>query len=978
MNLPPDKDSIVDKADLVKEIPEKNPDAVIKTAADGTILYANPASELMLQICGGSAGRLVPDNWKPLIADALASGEARTIENACAERVISLHIAPLPDEGCAILYGKDVTEQKRIEEAQREDEERLSLIMRGANDGIWDLNLDTGKIYFSSRWKEMLGYQEHEIADHFRAWQALIHPEDLGRVLEAWTNCVEGLADSFSVEYRIQTKSEDYSWVLCRGLSLKNNEGVPTRLTGSHTDITERKLATEALQLSEARFAGIFDIANEAIISVDEKQRIILFNQQAEQVFGYTAEEMMGRPLDILIPMESQDAHRKHVAGFRDDLKVSRKMKESRDELSGLRKNGEEFPAHISISKFALNDEYIYTAVVQDITVTKRTEKAIKNIVVGISSSIGDTFFEAITEQLAKTLGADFTIVGELTEGGRAVRTLSVCADGKIKGNFEYDLEHTPCMNVVGKHPCSYASDVAGRFPQDEMLQDMDIEGYIGIPLFDSNDRAVGLIAALFRRPIDSVEYVESIIRIFAERTAAEIERKSMEGKMRYMAHYDALTGLPNRILLLERMGEAFQSAQRAGKTPTLMLINMSRFREVNEAFGHQNGDLLLQEIATRLREALSSEDCTIARLGGDEFAVLFPSQIGEPLTTIARKILDDLWVPFVIEGLTIVLEAHIGISLYSEHCKDESELLHHADVAMQQAKQERGGYKLYDANQHTSSLHRLVLFGELRHAIEHDELTLYYQPKVELKTGRIAGVEALLRWQHPKKGLIPPMDFIPMAEQSGLIGPLTQWVFREALTQCAKWRDAGLGLKVAVNLSPRNLLDVKFPNFLASLLTTNRVAPGDITLEITEDAIMDRPEDSMKILNQLHEIGVELSIDDFGTGNSSLTYLKQLPVEEIKIDRSFITHMDTDENDAVIAYAAISLAHNLNDRKVVAEGVETREAWDLLHILGCDVAQGYFLSRPLPPDELVDWLRQSSWTLDKVTYASFPEKAAG
>ena len=740
----------------------------------------------------------------------------------------------------------------------------------------------------------------------------------------------------------------------------------------------ERKLAVDALQRSEKRFAGIIDMANEAIISVDENQRIILFNQQAEQIFGYTADEIIGRPLETLIPKRVQTIHRRHVTGFSGGDVDFRKMENSRDELSGLRKNGEEFPARVSISKFELGNEKILTAVVKDVTVLKRTEQVIKNIVVGISSSIGDTFFEAITTQLAKTLGADFTIVGELTAGGESVRTLAVHALGKVADDFEYDLEHTPCTNVIGKQACVYACGVAEQFPQDEMLKDMGIEGYIGIPLFNSSGQALGLIAALFRTPIDNAEYIESIMQIFAEHTAAEIERKSMEGEMRYMAHYDALTGLPNRVLLLERMRESFQSAQRAGKIPTLMLINMSRFREINEVFGHQNGDLVLQEIASRLREVLLPEDCTIARLGGDEFAALFPSHTGEPPTTMAQKILDVLWEPFLIEGLTIALEANLGISVYSDHCKDESELLHQGDVAMQQAKQERSGYKLYAEDKNTSSLYRLVLFGELRHAIEHDELILYYQPKVEIKTGRIAGVEALVRWRHPEKGLIPPINFIPIAEQSGLIGPLSQWVLREALKQCTDWRDAGLRLKVAVNLSPRNLLDVNFPKHLAALLKINRVAPGDITLEITEDAIMDQPESAVKILNQLHEIGVGLSIDDFGTGNSSLAYLKQLPVDEVKLDKSFITHMDTDENDAVIVYAAINLAHNLNNRRVIAEGVETQEVWDLLQILGCDVVQGYFLSRPLPADELVRWLRQSPWTLDEAAHVSVPHKAAG
>jgi len=503
------------------------------------------------------------------------------------------------------------------------------------------------------------------------------------------------------------------------------------------------------------------------------------------------------------------------------------------------------------------------------------------------------------------------------------------------------------------------------NFPRARLVPGLALRAAFAFPVLVGTE-VIAVLEFFSEQPEDPNQKLLDNMMQIGIQLGRVVERSRAADHFQYTAHYDVLTGLPNRTLLQERIRESFQSAQHAGKIPTLMLINMSRFREINEVFGHQNGDLVLQDIATRLREVLLPEDRTIARLGSDEFAVLFLSHIGEPPTVIAQKILDVLWKPFLVEELTITIEASMGISLYSEHCKDESELLHNADVAMQQAKRERSGYSLYAEDESTSSLDRLILFGELRHAIEHDELMLYYQPKVEIKTGRVTGVEALLRWQHPEKGLILPIDFIPIAEQSGLIGPLSQWVLRRALMQCAEWREAGFGLKVSVNLSPRNLLDASLPGYLSELLKINRVEPCDIVLEITEDAIMDRPERSMEILGQLHDIGVELSIDDFGTGHSSLTYLKKLPVDEVKIDKSFVMHMDSDENDAVIVRAAIDLGHHLNNRRVVAEGVETQEVWDLLKILGCDVAQGYLLSRPLPPEELVSWIQDSSLTLDQ------------
>jgi predicted signal transduction protein with EAL and GGDEF domain len=354
-----------------------------------------------------------------------------------------------------------------------------------------------------------------------------------------------------------------------------------------------------------------------------------------------------------------------------------------------------------------------------------------------------------------------------------------------------------------------------------------------------------------------------------------------------------------------------------------------------------------------------------IARLGGDEFAVLLPSVDPKEPVLVARKITKVLEFPFDIDGLPIDVEASIGIVLYPDHGSDADSLIQRADVAMYAAKQSGSGYTIYTADQDQHSPRRLMLMAELRRAIEEDLLLLHYQPKVNLAAGGVCGVEVLGRWPHHELGAIPPDQFIPLAERTGLIKPLTGWVLDRALNQCRTWYQAGIEIPVAVNLSVRNLLNPQLPDQVAELLQHHGVPPGRLELEITESSIMADPERAREIVTHLNKMGVQLSIDDFGTGYSSLGYLKKLPVHWIKIDKSFVIHMVASESDAVIVQSTIDLAHNLG-LKVVAEGVENQEVCDRLIDLGCDMMQGYYISRPLPADELIRWLKESRWKLKR------------
>jgi diguanylate cyclase (GGDEF)-like protein/PAS domain S-box-containing protein len=451
-------------------------------------------------------------------------------------------------------------------------------------------------------------------------------------------------------------------------------------------------------------------------------------------------------------------------------------------------------------------------------------------------------------------------------------------------------------------------------------------------------------------------------------------ERKQAEEALAHQALHDSLTGLPNRNLLHDRLDQAILSARREGKPLAVLLIDLDRFKEVNDTFGHHYGDLLLKQVGTRLRSSLRETD-TVARLGGDEFAVLLPNCAyisGAKLA--ATKLLTALEEPFVVEGQVLHLSGSMGVILYPDHGEDVQTVMRRADVAMYTAKRDSEGFCIYASEQDQHSAARLTLNSQLRQAIDGNELLMYYQPKISLRTEALVDVEALVRWQHPERGLLTADHFVPLAEQTGIIKPLSQWVLKAVLEQCQTWRAQGLDIGVAVNMSMRNLHDPQLPELIADLLRCWDVTPAMLRLEITETALMTNPARTMDVVTRLSDMGLHLSIDDFGTGYSSLAYLKRLPVREIKIDKSFVRDMASNENDAVIVRSTIDLGHNLG-LAVVAEGVESQDAWDQLVKLGCDMAQGYHMGLPMDPAQLASWIGESRWGLKSAGQTSPSQK---
>ncbi len=433
-------------------------------------------------------------------------------------------------------------------------------------------------------------------------------------------------------------------------------------------------------------------------------------------------------------------------------------------------------------------------------------------------------------------------------------------------------------------------------------------------------------------------------------------ERKAHLEKLQRLALFDDLTGLANRYFVLTRLEIEMLAARDRGVPLAVLVVDVNRFREINNILGYANGDELLKQLAGRLQD-IAGADSLIGRLGGDEFIAVFPGLDMAAVLDMAGRIQEALEKSFRIEGTPLAIEASIGIALYPEHADKALALIQRADVAMRQARDEKSGMRPYDAERDPFSMRRLTMFRDLREALQRGSLSLHYQPKVDLKSGRVVGVEALARWQTESGERISPAEFVPLAEQTGLIRPLGLWVLDEAVSQCGAWRRQGLQLGMAINVSTWNLLDTSLPDRIAGLLERWGVEASGITLEITESAIMEYPETAVDVLISLKTLGLALSVDDFGTGHSSLAYLKSLPINELKIDQRFVADMSGNRTDRAIVRSTIDLAHELN-LNVVAEGVEDENTWEALGRLSCDQVQGFYLSRPLPPDAFIGWLR--------------------
>lgn len=822
----------------------------------------------------------------------------------------------------ALREGEGRRAQRETQNALRQNEEHFRQLAENIQEVFFLTDAAvTAMLYISPTYEKVWGRSCRSLYDDPRSWLEGIHPDDRTQVLQQLAQ----RPTHFEAEYRIVRPDGTLRWIWARTFPIKDEKGKIYRLAGIAEDVTRRKAVEEALQQSEGRFRQLAENITEVFwMTVPDMKEMLYISPGYEKVWGRSCESLYRRPVSWLDAIHPDDRGRIEKAA------VSRAVLGTYDEeYRIIRPDGairwihdRAFPVKDKLERI-----YRIIGIAEDITQHKQAEESVRK---------SEAQYRALAEAAQDAI---FLISPEGT-----LQYVNSFAAWQL-GRFPEE--------IVGKRHDAFFPPPVAEIQKKNLRKIIET----GEPLYSEEELTfhqqttwMSIRMVPLKNEAGEIDSILGIARDIGE-------RKKTEEIIQKIAFYDALTGLPNRNKLYDHLVEFMRSDPDETTHMALLLMDLDRFREINDTLGHHRGDLLLQHLGARLQKTIFDRDI-VARLGGDEFAILLTKLHSyDDIQRVIGKITRALDAPFVIEGIPIAVETSIGIALYPDQGADPDTLIRRADVAMYAAKQGRSGHLVYAPELDRYNPQRLSLMAELRQAIEQDHLFLHYQPKMNLKRREVFGVEALVRWKHPVQGMIRPDQFIGAAEQSGLIHPLTRWVVQAAISQCAAWRQAGFALTVSANLSVRNLLNPDLPDLVRSLLASSGLLPDQIEFEITESAIMTDPARAQEILAELHRTGIRFSIDDFGIGYSSLSYLQKLPVDAVKIDKSFVMRMQEKEGDRTIVRSTIDLAHNLG-LKVIAEGVENQSILDQLTEMGCDAAQGYFISRPISHEALTQWLK--------------------
>ncbi len=815
----------------------------------------------------------------------------------------------------------DITEQALAEERQLEGEARYRALFENAHDLVFTLDLDGNFTAINRTAEQASGYTNEEASGMTIA--DVVSPEYLQiarRMIE------DKLAGGPPTTYVIELVARDGKRIPVEVTTqLTYRHGKPAGIQGIGRDISGRWQAETALRMSEARFRSAFDDAAIGMSLVGIDGRWLQVNRSLCDIVGYSEQELLATTFQAVTFAEDLAADLDYVRRT-----LGGEISSYHMEKRYLHKLGHIVWVLLTVSLVRDTDgsPLFFVSQVQDISRQKRVELELareRDLLQALMDNLPDNIYFKDRDSRFLRINKALADLFGLNSPEEAI--------GKTDFDF-FTAEHAGPALHDERQILDTKIPVVGRVEKETWTERADRWVLTTkMPMYDTDGHAIGTFG--ISRDIS--------------------EMKIAEDALTHQALHDGLTGLPNRTLLRDRLQLALTQAAEGNTRLALFFLDLNRFKDINDTFGHHSGDLVLQTLGARL-QATVGEHGTAARLGGDELAVVLPATDERAAIAAAEQIVTVLNEPISLDGQVFDIGSSLGIALYPDHGGDPAVLMRRADIAMYAAKRGGDGYVMYAPELEQSNPTRVALTRELRTAIATNQLTLHYQPQINLESHCAEHLEALVRWNHPYHGFMAPDTFIPVAEETGLIRPLTAWVINEALRQISVWNGEGRDIRVSVNLSTRSLHDPDIVDTVRTCLERWSVSAANLALEITESAIIIDPDRALDTATRLHDLGVRISIDDFGTGYSSLAYLKRLPIDEVKIDRSFVTDVMANADSAFIVRSVIDLAHNLGIQ-VVAEGVEDAMVLNSLAAQDCELAQGYFISRPLTADAVLPWL---------------------
>ncbi|MFZ6766536.1 PAS domain S-box protein [Undibacterium sp. Di26W] len=825
------------------------------------------------------------------------------------------------------LHGsvQDITERKNAAMQLQASEERLQMAIEATSEGLWDWDVTSGKVYRSRHYYDMTGYQESADNRDFDFFKRLVHPDDLPNTLQQIEAHKQGRTPDIDFEYRMITKSGAIKWMRSKGRVVRRDtNGNPLRVVGTLSDIDDKKRNAAELLEREQRLERVMRGSDQGYWDWDLLSNTFQVSARWETMLGYDPGEMNVspehwgdhvHPEDLVLAKRSLDRHRHGVTAAHElELRLRTKTGEWRWILT----------RGAIVSRAADGTPLIMSGTHTDIT-----DKKIMELTQREAATVFSNSYEGIMvvnpEGCITKINPAFTRITGYTEKDICGKSTNLLSSGRHNSSFYAEM-----WSAVNNNDF-WRGEIWNKRKNGEIYPEL-------------------LSISSVRDARGEIQYY---IGIFTDIS----ELKTHEAELERIANYDTLTGAPNRRLLADRLDQAVNRAKRTGKTVAICYLDLDGFKSINDHYGHAAGDRLLISVTENLKHVLRADD-TLARLGGDEFALLLSDiSSAEESVTILDRILTSVSQPIKLNEVVVSISASIGVSLYPDDNVDADTLLRHADHAMYLAKEAgKNRYHLFDPENDRKAQQRRQILERLQIALNQEEFVLYYQPKVDLITGEVIGAEALIRWQHPERGLLQPMEFLPHIYGSKLEKLVGEWVIKAALQQANNWQLRGMSICVSANISAHHLLEQGFCDYLQSALRQHPYFhAANFELEVLESAAIADMEQAVAILNRCRQMGIQFALDDFGTGYSSLTYLRKLPVHTLKIDQSFVRDMLNDVEDLDIVEGVIRLAGAF-DRQVIAEGVETMEHGAKLLELGCRLAQGYGIALPMPADQFIDW----------------------